>query len=174
MKKILLVFALVLFAFSSATAQENNVGIKAGYANITAKAEVEGFSASADESGFFVGLTGEVYLAPSFALQPEILYARAAETNFLYIPVMGKYYITPQFSLQVGPQINFALDAEEGENSFGLDAAFGLGFNINQNFFIDARYALELTNRVEDLPEFEGLDISGAYNTLMIGVGYKF
>ena len=174
MKKILLVFALVLFTVSSAIAQENNFGVKAGYANITAKAEVEGFSASVDESGFFVGLTSEFDLSPSFALQPEVLYASVAETGFLYIPVMAKYYIIPQFSLQVGPQINLALEAEEGENTFGLDAAFGLGYSINQNFFIDARYALELTNRVQDSPELEGYDISGAYNTLMIGVGYIF
>lgn len=173
MKKKLL-FAIIGFMAIMGAEAQSSFGVKAGYTLITAKAKVEGFSASADESGFFVGLTSEFGVGESFAIQPELLYANAQDTGFLYVPVMAKYYITPEFSLQAGPQMNFALDSEEGENTFGLDAAFGAGFNINKNFFIDARYGLELTNRVADSEDFGGYEVKGSYNTLMVGVGYKF
>lgn len=94
--------------------------------------------------------------------------------GFVYVPIMAKYYITPQFSLQAGPQLNFVLDAEEGENRFGFDAAFGAGFNIDNHFFIDARYGVELTNRISNSEDYGDFEVKGSYNTLMIGVGYKF
>ena len=45
--------------------------------------------------------------------------------------------------------------------------------DINENFFIDARYSLEVTNRIGDLPGLPD-NISGKINSLQIGVGYKF
>ncbi|MGB7842502.1 MAG: porin family protein [Salinimicrobium sp.] len=171
MKKILLLILMVSFA-TGVHAQQAGFGVKAGYANITAKAKYQGVTASASESGFYVGILKEIPLGDSFILQPELLYANAAETGFLYLPIMAKYNVSPQFSLQAGPQANFVLDSAPEENKFGLDIAFGAGFNIDSHFFIDARYGLEVTNRMGE--EYDGYDIKGSYNTLMVGVGYKF
>ena len=172
MKKFFLAAAVVLFSVVAAQAQ-SSLGVKAGYAHLTAKVDFMGMSASASESGFFLGLTSEFAISPTFAIQPELLYAKAGETGQLYVPVMGKLYVTPEFSLQAGPQMNFSLQSEDGINSFGLDAAFGAGYKITSDFFIDARYGLELTNRVTE-SDTEFGDLKGRYNTLMIGIGYLF
>ena len=173
MKKLLFAAAVLFFSVVAQAQTNGNFGIKAGYAHLTAKADYMGVSASVSDDGFFVGATSEFGLSSVFAIQPEVLYANVQDYGFLYVPVMAKYYVAPKFSLQAGPQMNFSLDAEEGENSFGLDAAFGAGYNISDNFFIDARYGLELTNRFsESDPDFG--DVKGKYNTLMIGVGYMF
>lgn len=72
-----------------------------------------------------------------------------------------------------GPQATIDLEeGQEGYNSLGIDAAFGLGYDINENFFLNARYALELTNRIGDIEGAEGL--KGKINSLQLGVGYKF
>lgn len=170
MKKLLFAFIAVFFVMG---VQAQEFGVKAGYTMITAKADVEGFSVSDDFSGFFVGLTSEFGISEAFAIQPEVLYASVEDVSFLYVPVMAKYYVTPQFSLQAGPQVNFSLDADDMENEFGLDIAFGLGYAITEDFFIDARYGFEITNRLSN-QDFDGMDVEGRYNTLMIGVGYKF
>lgn len=171
MKKQLLFALAAVFAVVGATAQE--IGVKAGYILVTAEADVEGFSASTDGSGFFFGVTGELPISETFSVQPEALYANAEDTGFLYIPVMAKYYVTPEFSIQAGPQVNWLLDADDLENEFGLDIAFGLEYKIVENFFIDARYGFEVTNRLSD-EDFDGMDVKGRYNALMIGVGYRF
>ena len=85
---------------------------------------------------------------------------------------MAKYYISESgFQLMAGPQANFILDSFEGENSFGLDLTFGAAYDIDEHFFIEARYSFELTNRIEDGGDY---DVSGKYNTLFVGIGYKF
>ena len=170
MKKIFSFLVLTL-ALGTAGQAQSGFGLKAGYALITAKAESEGISASTGESGFFVGVTGELKLSEAFAIQPEALYARAAGTAFLYIPIMAEVYVTPQFSLQAGPQVNLVLDAGPEEKDFGFDLAFGLGYSIDDNFFVDAHHAFELTNRLSD--DF-GYNLKASYNTLMVGVGHKF
>lgn len=173
MKKFFFSAAVVLFAVVATNAQDNSFGLKAGYTHLTAKVDFMGMSASASDDGFFVGATSEFGVSSVFAIQPEVLYANVQDYGYLYVPIMAKYYVAPKFSLQAGPQMNFSLDTEEGENSFGLDAAFGAGYKITDNFFVDARYGLELTNRVSESDSEFG-DIKGKYNTLMIGVGYMF
>ena len=45
---------------------------------------------------------------------------------------------------------DFEEDVDDLVNKFGLDLGFGAGYVINSNFFIEAKYNLEITNRLSD------------------------
>lgn len=169
MKRYLLV-VLALGMFNVVQAQQSRLGIKAGYALITVRAEYQGNKDSAGESGFYAGFSEEIMLNKKFALQPELLYAHAANTDFLYVPIMAKYYVLPQLSLEAGPQANLVLNNAPNEKQLGLDIAFGAEYKIIPNVFIDARYGFEVTNRMSD----NYYDIKASYSTLMLGAGYRF
>ena len=172
MKKILLIAAIAVCGMFSANAQDVNFGVKAGYLNASGEIEFEGVSVSSSESGFYLGALVDLGISDNFHVQPELLYGNAGEGSFLFIPVLAKYYIAESgFSIMAGPQGTLDLeDGGEGYNSFGIDVAFGVAYDINENFFVDARYSLELTNRFSD----GGDDFSGHINTFQIGLGYKF
>ena len=97
---------------------------------------------------------------------------RIKETSFLTVPVLAQYYIEDSgFFVQAGPQANFILE-DVNINTVGLDAAFGVGYHIDEHFFLDARYAFEATNRYSGDDYFD--DIKVRLNTLNIRIGYKF
>ena len=170
MKKILITL-IVVFGLSNVNAQDSKFGVTAGYTNITERAKFEGVSVSSSESGFYIGALVDITVSEKFHVEPKILYANASDTGFLYIPVLAKYYVAEKFNIQAGPQANFVLDeVAEGFNSFGLDLSFGLGYEINEHFFLDARYSFELTNRYND----NDFAVSDKVNTLNVGFGYKF
>lgn len=171
MKTKLLVLILAVLAPGLSWAQTFEVGLKAGFLNVTAKAEYQGISETKDESGFFAGLTSVVGISETFEIQPDILYGHVKDSDFIYFPIMAKYYIVPNFSVQAGPQINLVQDTSDGENTFGVDLAFGFGYNFTKNLFADARYGFELTDRFSS---GSMSDIEGRYKSLMIGLGYKF
>lgn len=149
--------------------RKTGFGVTAGYINTTIKVSGDGMSASVDESGFFVGANADFKLSDVLHVQPAVLYASVDEADFLHIPIMFKYYVAEQFNIQAGPQGSLFLeDTEDTINSFGLDLGAGLGYDINENFFVEARYAFELTNRTPDF------DAKTRINTLQIGVGYRF
>lgn len=166
----MLITAIAVFGLANVNAQ-SKFGVMAGYTNITAKAKVMGISASQSESGFFIGGVADFTISEKFNIQPEVLYANASETNFLYIPILAKFKVTEEFGILAGPQANLSFeDMPDGMNSLGIDLTFGANYKINENFFIEARYGFELTNRIND----GGSDMKASYNTLHIGVGYMF
>lgn len=176
MKKLLFAFALCFLAFQSQAQESPRFGLSAGYLNLNVKASFEGMNASVNESGFFVGGLVDVPLSGNFHLQPSVLYGNAEDSGIIFIPVMAKLYIANSgFNFQAGPQASIILE-ETGEemNAFGLDAVFGAAYDINYNFFLQARYALELTNRIN--AEAAGLPdgVKSTINSFTIGVGYKF
>ena len=172
MKKLLLTAAIAVFGIIGTQAQEVKFGAKAGYLNATAKVDTPEGDISNSESGFYVGALVDIGINESFHIQPEVLYGSANDASLLFIPIMAKYYVGDSgLSLMAGPQGTLDLeDSVDGYNSFGIDVAFGIGYDITENFFVDARYSLELTNRFEDA----GDDVKGHINALQIGVGYKF
>ena len=160
MKKVLVV-ALVLIGFSM-NAQEGFFA-KAGLSNVTAKVDVFDESVSDSEMGFFVGVGYNFDVSDDFDVEPSLLYSLVNDLNSLYIPIMAKYEVADEFTIQAGPQINYLLeDMTQGE--FGLDLAFGVGYNFSEQFFADARYGIEVSRDIEGF----------SLNTLQIGVGYRF
>jgi len=159
MRKLIIAAVFVLSLSFSTYAQEG-FAAKAGINNVTI--DVDGFG-SVSELGFYLGGGYTFATNGDIQIEPSLLVSIVDDLTSLYIPVMAKYPISDQFNLQAGPQINYILeDVDEG--AFGLDLGFGAGFNISDQFFVEARYAFEI------LRDLEG----GNINTLTAGVGYRF
>ena len=183
-KKLLFITALVFSV--NCFGQQVDFGLQAGYTNVEGKSSnsLDDFSYSGSSSGFYLGVLADIEFSEQFHLQPSVNYANADETSLLVIPVMVQYYIENSgFYVQAGPQAtlileNTSLNGVDILNTFGLDAAFGAGYQITENFFVEAKYSLELTNRfsndIKDAAEIENVDVDSQLNALSIGVGYKF
>lgn len=120
--------------------------------------------------------------------------------GYINLPVMGKLYATPQLSFEVGPQVGFLVSAENEYDiqsnfdefemdesgtedikdelkkiSFGLN--FGLGYNISNDLFIQARYHVglsDISDYDEQDEEFE-VDLEKIKNqSFQVSLGYKF
>lgn len=176
MKKLFLL-SIILFSSFQLSAQEIKFGLTGGYLNVDVTASFEEINSSVNESWYYIGALADIALNQSFHLKPGVNYGNIEDSGILYIPIVAKYYIaTSGFHLQAGPQASIILE-ESGEemNSFGLDIGFGAGYDITQNFFIEARYALELTNRITDAGQQAiGADVAARINSLNVGLGYKF
>lgn len=176
MKKLLF-FASGIFLCLNATAQQTEFGLTAGYSNLTIKSSFNNLGGSVSGSGLYIGFFADVFISENFHIQPSINYGNIENANLLFIPVMVKYYIgNSGFSLKAGPQATFNLEGLNGyTNLAGLDLALGVGYNITENLFLQARYAFELTNRIkeenfQDGPEPPKLH----YNSFFAGIGFKF
>lgn len=171
MKKLLLTLIVMLGITAISQAQETKFGVTAGYNNLTEKAKAEGLSFSQSYSGFYVGALAEFNLNEKWSIQPEVLASFVEESTVLYVPVFVKYYVVEKINVQAGVQGTTFLEETPDEiNSFGLDLGFGAGYDINEHFFLEARYTFELTNRYAG--EVSGL--KDKINTFAVGVGYKF
>ncbi|MBE7639142.1 outer membrane beta-barrel protein [Salegentibacter sp. BLCTC] len=183
-KKLLLIVAISTGMASYG--QEVDFGVQAGYTNVEGKSSnsSENISSSGNSSGFYIGALADFTLSENFHLQPSVNYGSADELNFLVIPVLAQYHIDNSgFYFHAGPQATFILDdvsiaGVDILNTFGLDLAFGAGYEINSNFFVEAKYSLELTNRfskdIRDAAGAQNTDIKSQFNALSIGLGYKF
>jgi hypothetical protein len=185
MKKVFLAVVLFLGTAASIQAQLLKIGVKAGvnFANQTGDAfdapdvEKEGITS------YHAGLVAEIKLLDKFAIQPELLYSTQGATyknaveefknelGYLSIPVMAKFYLTDSFSLEVGPQASFLLNqkddvAFEDPETFEFGINAGLGFKITENFFIQGRYGLGLTEASKDA------DVKNS--TIQLSAGFMF
>lgn len=170
MKKLFLVAAAV-FAFSySSQAQDVRFGATAGYLNARGSVKADGVSISASESGFYIGAVADFNVAENFNIQPELLFAVVDESNGLMLPILGKFAISEKFNLQAGPQLVFSLeDTPEDFSSVEFDLAGGIGYDIDDDFFIEARYTFQINNSYTGSE-----DVKVRSNYLTVGVGYKF
>ena len=169
MKKLLYA-AIVVFGLAISNAQQVEFGATGGLLSVRASAEFEGNSASDSETGFYVGGVVDFSISEKFHIQPELVYANVNGGNGLILPIMAKYYVSNGFNIQAGPQLDFSL--EEVPDDFtgtGISLAGGLGYDIDDNFFIEARYSFQLNDYYTG-----NLDVETSSNFLMVGVGYKF
>lgn len=173
---LLLTFAVLSI---NANSQEFSFGANAGYLNINASVEneVDRINVSESASGFYIGAIGELMLSQNFGLEAAVNYGNVEETNFLMVPVLAKLYVAQsKVYFQAGPQVTFLLEDTFGFlNTVGIDLSGGVGYDINENFFVSGRYSYEITNRIPSKHR-DGIyeDINGQYHSLNIGLGYKF
>ncbi|UOB18028.1 porin family protein [Abyssalbus ytuae] len=170
MKKLFFA-AILLCAFSAVNAQEIKFGVTAGFANADGKIELDGTDIPTDsESGFYIGALADFTLSESFHIQPELLYVNVNEGNALLLPIMAKFYVTEGLNLQAGPQILFDLEESVDDySSVNFDLGIGAGYDINEKFFVEGRYAFQINNTYTG-----DADITSRVNLINIGVGYKF
>lgn len=170
MKKYLITGFALLAATAVSMAQDIDFGITAGYMNARGVVKVEGVSLSADESGFYGGVMAEFSVSDKVGIQPELLYASVDGSDGLLLPILLEYAITPKLHFQAGPQLVFSLeDVPEDFTGVEFDLAGGLGFDITDAFFAEARYTFQINNSYTG-PE----DASVRGNYLTLGIGYKF
>lgn len=126
-------------------------------------------------------------------------YEATAKTSYINVPIMAKYYVAPSFAVELGPYVGFLMSSDlESKSTIGSATAedetdmkdftnsidFGLGagvsYNLDNGFFIGARYNLGLTKIGKDSSQtIGGMEISTeALDTknavIQVGVGYKF
>lgn len=164
MKKTFIIAGALLAMSFSAQAQLAKFGIKGGlnYANIN------GSDIQTDAiTSYHVGLVAELKLTDRFSVQPELLYSTQGATyknaitefknelGYLAIPVLAKVYLNKTISLEVGPQASFLLSEKndldlKDSNTFDFSVNAGLGVKITENFFLQGRYNLGLTDVSKD------------------------
>ena len=168
MKKLILFSSLTVFIFSAKA--QTQFGLTAGYLGVSAKVSGDGGSLSATDSGFYIGAMADFKTSEKLHVQPELVYANVNDSDAIIIPILLKYYAAEKFNIQAGPQVTVSL--EEAPNDFtsiGLALAAGVGYDITQNFFLEARYSLQINNYYTGTA-----DLTARENYFTVGVGYKF
>lgn len=166
-------YYLFLMLFNANAQGEFKIGITGGLLNTDANIKISLLNfnlANIDainKTGFYVGGIADIGISDKFHVQPELTYGSAGDLSFIYVPIMAKYYIVPKLNIQLGPQFSFSsnLDDIKGAiqdiegvlgtnsnlddvlNSLGVDFGFGAGFDVTDQFSVQARYAFEITNR---------------------------
>lgn len=169
MRKVFFIAMAVLFGLNI-QAQSIDFGVTAGYLNGRASVKFDEGTFSDSQSGFFIGGLVDFVLTEKTSIQPELLYASIDDGSALMLPVMLKSYITDKLNFQVGPQFVFSLEESvEDFSNVELGLAGGLGFDITDNFFLQARYSFQLNNSYTGSEDFKV-----RANYLTAGVGYKF
>ncbi len=199
MKKIISFFVFSFLAIAMASAQGNiKFGLTGGLINSDVDVDLSAFGIfditsidAINKTGFYIGAFADIEATDKLHVQPEITYGSAGDLSFVFIPVMAKYYVASGFNIQAGPQLNFSTnlgdikdairdiegvlgtnaDLDDVLKSTGVDLAFGAGYDISDQLFVQARYAIELSDRYSG-PIGSALDIKG--KTLYFGVGYSF
>jgi opacity protein-like surface antigen len=164
-----LFFTTVIFVLTlNMNAQK--FGLRAGADFATAKADFDSFKISDNETGFYIGAFTKFEVSESFKIRPEANYISIKDLDQIQIPVLAEIGISDKFNLMAGPSFGFLLDTEEGEKSFNFGLDFGLSYDISEQFLVEARYDLGLSNLV-DYNEFNAsLKLHG----LFVGIGYVF
>lgn len=170
MKKSLLIAALAVFGITGMNAQ-TSFGATAGLANVSGKVDTPFGSVSQSSTGFFVGVLADIGISEAFHVQPAITYTSVEDLGQIYVPIMAKYYFGDSgFNAQAGPQVRYIMEEVADDFSkLGIDLAIGAGYDINENIFVEARYGFQMNDHYTG----DG-DASLKYNTLNVGVGYKF
>ncbi|MBL4745474.1 MAG: PorT family protein [Flavobacteriaceae bacterium] len=111
--------------------------------------------------------------------------------SYINLPVMLKYYMIEGMSIEFGPQIGILLAAKadgseiyEGETTSWKDydmdeylekvdfsLNFGLGYELENNLFFQARYTIGLSDISKQEEGYEG---KLKNNVIQLSVGYKF
>lgn len=201
MKRILLLAAFAIFAFTTAQSQEVRFGAKLGLnmASVGGDSYNYGWSGGSfgNRTAFHIGGFVEIPLAGDFSLQPEILYSSEGagfsvglvsvgtdlKLDYLRVPIMAKYNMpfVEGLSAELGPTIGVLLSADDGEDvkdAFNtLDVQVGIGVTYRFNFGLHAglRYNKGVMNiyDVSDVPS--GFSKPKAQsNVFQISVGYSF
>lgn len=157
MKKLLLLtFILSLFTIDAQEGPSVKFGLNSAIVSFDGESE--------SETGFYIGIGYEFELSGNINFEPAFTYAMVDDYDALNIPLLFKYGVSDEFSLLGGPQIMYLLDDDADDAAFGLDLAFGLSYDINDDFYLETRYGFQVSRDSGD----------SKLNTFNLGIGYRF
>lgn len=195
MRKVLLLAAFALFAFTSLHAQEVRLGVKGGL-NIASLGGDSysglGVGSLSSRTSFHIGGFAEIPLVGDFALQPEILYSSEGsdwggiftiggdlKLDYVRVPVLAKYNMpfVEGLSAELGPVFGVLVNAKSGSLDVkdaykSFDAQLGIGATYRFSFGLSAglRYNKGLLNINDD----SDVDWKNQSNVFQIFAGYSF
>ncbi len=182
-KTLLLVFTLLIGTLTI-TSQESRYGIRIG-ANVSS-INSDDITGDLDQSriGVVVGFLADFALTEKLRLQPEFQYSgqgnkdKDLRVNYLQLPILLKYNITDLFNVQLGPQAGVKIweweDNQDDTFDFGtfdFAGVAGIGLNITDNFFVDLRYAIGLSNVFDE--DGSSFRFDGNNTNIQLSVGYR-
>lgn len=136
-----------------------------------------------------------------------VTYAYEAEQkwnlHYINVPIMAKYYVIPSVAIEAGPYVGFNIKSEakyeesatvagvtqsenetydfkKGTNSIDFGLGAGASFNLDNGFFVGARYNLGLAKISKDAKwtegdsEFESTKEDIKNGVIQVSVGFKF
>lgn len=194
MKKIILLVAFAIFAFTTVQAQEIRLGVKGGVniASLGGDSYVGGvgIGSLSSRTSFHIGGFAEIPLMGDFALQPEILYSSEGsdwggifttgsdlKLDYIRVPVLAKYNMpfVEGLSAELGPVFGVLMNAKSGSEDVkdgfkSFDAQIGIGATYRFPFGLAAglRYNKGLLN-VNDNSDWKNQS-----NVFQIFAGYSF
>lgn len=136
---------------------------------------------------------------PGFSYDSETKF----NLHYINVPIMAKYYVIPSVAIEAGPYVGFNIKSEmksegsstiagvttnedetydfkKGTNSVDFGLGAGASFNMDNGFFVGARYNLGLAKISKDAKwtegdvEFESTKEDFKNGVIQISVGYKF
>jgi len=179
MKKVKLSITVALLTSLTALSQNDRdiddhkrftFGITAGWLTGTTQRGAL-FNSRSNFDGYYFGVNGDFKISEKVHVQPSLIFTTEG-SNALILPVVLKYYVFPKINLQFGPQLitnfNNTFNGNKVNSQFDLDLSAGIGYDINEHFYLEARYNWGLTER----SDFSTSKYT--VNFLNVGVGYKF
>lgn len=198
-RSLLYTIILTLFIAFNAHSQVSS-GFKAGVniADITSFNFSNNGSASAGSledrlsntrTGYFVGFLVDIPLTEKLSFVPEFIYSQQGvdeedfRIDYLNLPLGLKYDFGGLY-VNAGPQVGVKVwtpDQSGIFSNFEASVFGGLGYIFESNIFIEARYALGLTDIYQDNNNFtfsDGggtsfSDLEGKNAVIQIGIGYR-
>lgn len=174
MKKTTLFILITLLTFTTMYSQKTRVGITTGILNAGGRVEFDNEQVvNNNRQGIYGGLVLDVGITSRINIETELVYLSAANTNFIQLPLLVKFYMgNTDFYFQTGGQFTYTADETSEEiGKSNIAFAFGAGFDINEHFNLNLRFAPQLNDFQEE--EVNGI-VSTKINFLNIGVAYKF
>jgi hypothetical protein len=184
-KHLILILTIIVLAAGTATAQNVNIGVKAGLNSYTI--QTDNSSNFDSKIGLHIGLLGHIHLNERYAFQPEFVYsmqgAKSGNTeiklDYINIPLLVQYMFDNGFRIQAGPQVGLLLKAkaENGSSEDIIDdfksIELGLSLGVSYvhpptGFGAGARYNAGLTDITESSNE------KSVNRGFQIGVFYLF
>lgn len=183
MRRAFITVGIVTISITSVLAQGFGLGIKAGINIANQDISATGFSPeTTSQIGFHGGVFAVFMFTEKMGIQPELLYSTGGseveitgeiyteKLGYIILPVLFRYNISDVFSLHAGPQFGFLMSAEEEyagdtydikDDFKGSDiaASFGLEVDLPIKLGIGARYALGLTDIVEEGGSWSGAEV---------------
>ncbi len=188
MKKILLA-AVAVFAFGSASAQNAKFGLKGGI-NFATFTDTD----AQNKTGIHLGILVDIEISKKFSIQPEFQYSAQgftattsgttyiANLDYFNIPITAKIKTGDKFNIEVGPQFGFLLDANAKSGNQTVDIMYlfkttdigiilGASYDLDKNSFLAFRYNMGINGLAKNLP-------TGAKDSnnrvILLSYGYKF